>query len=66
MTNPAEDRYINSTALRQRYGGVSDMWVWRRLKEDPTFPKPEYIAKRRFWKLSELDAWDAARIRSAV
>ncbi|MDI3564937.1 hypothetical protein [Bradyrhizobium sp. Arg816] len=49
---------IPTSQLRARYGGVSHMWVERRLKDDPAFPRPLYIAKRRFWRLGELATWE--------
>lgn len=49
---------IRTSQLRARYGGVSHMWVERRLKDDPTFPRPIYIARLRFWRLGELAAWE--------
>ena len=57
----SDTRYINSKQLRARYGGVSDMWIWRRLTDDPSFPRPDVISRRRFWKVKDLDAWDNAR-----
>lgn len=53
-----EDRRVSSAFIRQRFGGVSHMWVERRLKGDPTFPRPIYIARRRFWSLAEITAWE--------
>lgn len=52
---------IRTSQLRAPYGGVSRMWVERRLKDDPAFPRPLYIAKNRFWQLSELVAWERAK-----
>lgn len=49
---------IPTAQVRARYGNVSHMWVERRLKDDPDFPRPLYIAKRRFWRLGELAAWE--------
>ena len=51
-------RYINSTQLRERYGGVSHMWIERRLIDDPAFPKPAYFGGRRYWLLAEIEAWE--------
>jgi hypothetical protein len=52
--------------VRSRYGGVSDMWVERRLKGDLGFPKPVYISKRRYWRLDDLITWERSLARSAV
>jgi hypothetical protein len=51
-------KFIAARQVRQRYGNVSHMWIERRLETDPTFPKPIYIAKRRFWDLEALERWE--------
>lgn len=61
MHSPDADQYITTAKVRARYGDVSHMWVERRLKDDPTFPKPRYIARRRYWLLGELVAWERSR-----
>jgi predicted DNA-binding transcriptional regulator AlpA len=60
------DRYLNSKQVRHRYGDVSDMWLWRRLRDDPNFPKPMEVAGRRFWKLAELVRWERERASEAA
>jgi hypothetical protein len=30
--NPTEDSYLNSAAVKKRYGGVSTMWLHRKMK----------------------------------
>lgn len=53
--------YLPAVAVRARYG-VSDMSLWRWLRDDALgFPHPLRINGRRFWKLSELEAWEALR-----
>jgi predicted DNA-binding transcriptional regulator AlpA len=51
------EKRIQAAALRTLCGGVSDMWLWRRLCNDPTFPRPVYIGGRRFWKEAEVISW---------
>ena len=60
---PAEvTTYLNAAQVRTRYGGVSDMALWRWLQdEDLGFPKPFRINRRRFWKASDLTAWEQTR-----
>jgi hypothetical protein len=53
-----DDTLLPSAPVRARYGGRSHMWIERRLKDDPTFPRPIYIAKRRYWRLADLIAWE--------
>ena len=59
---PAEaTTYLNAAQVRTRYGGVSDMALWRWLQDDDLgFPKPFRINRRRFWKASDLTAWESA------
>ena len=59
--------YINARQLRDRYGGVSHMWIERKLTSDPEFPTPTYFGTRRYWTLAEIEAWEriaAKRSRS--
>ena len=51
------EKRIQASQVRELCGGVSDMWLWRRLKEDPTFPRPVYIARRRFWREADVLQW---------
>jgi predicted DNA-binding transcriptional regulator AlpA len=53
--------YLRTKQVRARYGSVSHMWVERRLQADPSFPRPIYFGRLRFWKLSELEKWEAAK-----
>ena len=52
------DKRIQSSAVRDLCGGVSDMTLWRWLN-DPAmnFPKPSYIGKRRFWRKADVVDW---------
>lgn len=61
-SNPAPEFYnperrIQAAAVRDLCGGVSDMWLWRRLDSDPSFPRPVYISKRRFWREADIVDW---------
>jgi predicted DNA-binding transcriptional regulator AlpA len=62
---PADDRYLTAKQVRARYGDVSDMWLWRRLKDDSRFPKPIEICRRRYWRLSDLLVWERSRASAA-
>ena len=42
-------------------------WVWERVKRDPTFPRPIYLApKAPLFIEAELDAWAASRVAEAA
>jgi predicted DNA-binding transcriptional regulator AlpA len=56
----SDDYFLTAVQVRRRYGNASDMWLWRRLRDDSNFPRPIEIRKRRYWKLSELIAWERA------
>lgn len=59
---PTDSYYLRAAEVRQRYGGVSDMWIWRNLNDThSTFPKPRYFGRRRFWLLSDLIEWETAQ-----
>ena len=63
------DEFLTARQLRKRYGNRSHMWVARRLKDDPDFPRPYYFGQLRFFKLSDLEAWErqqAAKSREAA
>jgi hypothetical protein len=50
--------FLTARQVRARYGGVSDMWLHRRLHDASGFPQPVVICGRRFWRLSDLVAWE--------
>jgi predicted DNA-binding transcriptional regulator AlpA len=58
----ADDVYLPAKKVRQRYGDVSDMTLWRWI-HDPVmeFPKPDYFGTRRYWKRSRLEHWERRR-----
>jgi predicted DNA-binding transcriptional regulator AlpA len=60
--------YLTSAQLRARLGGVSEVCIWRWLK-DPRlgFPKPAMtIHKRRYWLVSQIQAWERNRDSTAA
>jgi hypothetical protein len=50
--------FLKARQVRARYGDVSHMWLVRRQK-DAGFPSPTFFGGIRFWKLSELERWEA-------
>jgi hypothetical protein len=58
-------RLISTASLKVFLGGVSGMFIERRLGDDPSFPRPLYIQGKRFWVVEELEAWIAAQPRTA-
>ena len=52
--------YSTARQVCERYGGRSQMWLWRKLKSDPKFPRPLAMGKNlRLFDEDELDAYDA-------
>ena len=61
MSNPAK-KFLRIARLRERYD-CSDEWI-RRAMRDRAFPQPVTFGGRdRFWRVEELDAWDALMIQ---
>ena len=52
--------FLKARQVRARYGDVSHMWLVRRQK-DSGFPSPTFFGGIRFWKLSELERWEAGQ-----
>ena len=52
--------YLTSAQVRERYGGRSGVWLWRKLRYDATFPRPLVTgnSKLRLWDEEALDAYD--------
>lgn len=62
-----EHKRIPARTVRAMCGDVSDMWLWRRLN-DPAmgFPRPVYIAKRRYWREADIVEWLESRETEAA
>jgi predicted DNA-binding transcriptional regulator AlpA len=57
------DPLLPADQVRVMFGGVSSMWLHRRLRDDSGFPAPIFIEGLRYWRKSEIDAWIAQRPR---
>ena len=60
------ERYITAPQLRARFGGRSDVWLWRLLNDErANFPKPIMVRRYRYFRLSEVERWEESnRARS--
>lgn len=57
------EAYATAKQVRRRYGGISDMTLWRWCRDERlAFPKPITIHGRRFWRYSELGEWELKRL----
>lgn len=55
------DIFLSAAQVRARYGGVSFMWIERRLKDDSGYPSPIKMGRLRFWRLADLEHWERAQ-----
>ena len=66
MFNPNPKKiWLSAAQVRQRYGGVSHMWLVRRLGDDPSFPRFVRLGRLRFWDEAELERWERERAAAA-
>jgi hypothetical protein len=56
-------KWITSTQVRSRYGNRSAMWVYRKVKFDPAFPKPTYFGRMQMFLVEQLDKYDETLIQ---
>jgi predicted DNA-binding transcriptional regulator AlpA len=63
MSDP-QKLYCTATQVRRRYGGISEMGLWRWIHDGKVdFPKPDLIVNgRRLWSEASLDAFDARQM----
>jgi hypothetical protein len=51
--------FLTSVQLRERWGGVSNMFLERKLKKDPRFPKPiNLFGRLRLWDLELIENYE--------
>ena len=50
--------FLTAAQVRERYGDVSRMWIYRRTA-DSGFPAPVRFARFRYWRASDLERWEA-------
>jgi predicted DNA-binding transcriptional regulator AlpA len=61
-----EDLYLPAARVRKRYG-VSAMSIYRWLLDpELRFPKPIYIGRYRYWRLTDLAQWERGRASKAA
>ena len=56
--------YLPIAAVRARYGNVSDVTIWRWMRNPAiAFPAPSLRphSRSRLWALASLEAWEASR-----
>ena len=59
-SEPSSQVFLTSKQVRQRYGNISQQWLWQRQQPESDFPQPIRIQGRRFWKLQDLENYEAS------
>lgn len=54
------ESFLNANQVRARYGGVSHMWLIRRMT-DSGFPPAVRFGRLRFWRIGDLERWERDR-----
>jgi predicted DNA-binding transcriptional regulator AlpA len=61
MQDKIDRTYLPASQVRARYG-VSEVSIWRWLQNEALgFPAPIRIGTRRYWRRTDLEAWEASR-----
>jgi hypothetical protein len=55
---PADARWLSGKQVRDRYGGKSEMWLFRKLRDDPDFPRPRYSGHLKIFSVDQLDEYE--------
>ncbi len=62
-----DDALLNSAQTKARCGNVTDMCIWRWMRDPRVqFPQPVKINKRNYWKLGDLRAWQDKHAKVAA
>ena len=62
-----DDTLLNSAQTRARVGNVSNMCIWRWLRDERVqFPQPVQINRRNYWRLGDLRRWQSERTTKAT
>jgi predicted DNA-binding transcriptional regulator AlpA len=64
ITVSNDSRYLTAAQIMERFGGVSHMWIIRRMA-DAGFPQPVRFTSsktsRRFWRVADVEQWERER-----
>jgi hypothetical protein len=59
-SNPVQPVFTPTRGVQTFFGGVSRMWVNRRRRYDPRFPKPVFFGSDRpLWRIADLEKYAA-------
>ena len=61
------DKLITAAEVRARFGGISDMTLWRWLDDAALgFPRPAYIQRRRFFRETEIEEFIERQVAAST
>lgn len=59
--NPEGEIYLTARQVMERYS-ITDMTLWRWLRRETNpFPPPIFIARRRYFRLRDIEAFERAQ-----
>ena len=59
-----DDALLNSGQVKARFGNVSDMCIWRWMRDERVnFPQPLKINNRNYWRLGDLNDWQQMKVQ---
>ncbi len=59
--------YLTAAQVRERFGRISDMSLWRWVHDERLgFPKPLMINRRRYFSADEIDAFAKRLVQAPV
>lgn len=58
-----QTKFITASQVRSRFGNISDMTLWRWLRDEQLrFPRPLVIQRRRFFRLDQIEEFEQKRV----
>ena len=61
-----QSKKVPAKVICARFGDITPMTLWRWLKDpNMNFPQPIVINRRRYFELSEIEAWERNRASQA-
>jgi len=65
MTTQVQDGLITASVVKQMFGDISDMSLWRWVNDPKykymNFPQPFYIATHKYWRKNAIENFIAAQ-----
>jgi len=59
--------FLTANQVRQRFGGISDMSLWRWMHDERVgFPQPLVINRRRYFRLADVEAFEKRQATQAA